>query len=69
MSDVDFVTIQLNGENQKFILNKKNFKTGSKGYHALGKMAAAGKNYQINILCVEIGTKPKEEKKAITKSS
>jgi hypothetical protein len=63
MSDVDIATIQLNGEKQTFILSKKDFKTGSRGYHAQGKMMSGGKNYQINILCVEIGSKPKEEKK------
>ncbi len=29
----------------------------------VGKMMAGGKNYQVNILVVEIGSKPKEEKK------
>ncbi len=62
MSEVNLATIQLNGEKQSFILAKKNFKTGSKGYHAQGKMQIGEKNYQINILCVEIGSKPKEKK-------
>jgi hypothetical protein len=61
MSDVDMATIQLIGEKMNFILSKKDFKTGSRGYHAQGKMMAGGKNYQINILCVEIGSKPKEK--------
>ncbi len=63
MSETNIVTIQLEGEKQSFILGKKNFKTGSKGYHAHGKMVVGGKNYQVNILCVEIGSKPKEEEK------
>ena len=63
MSEVNIATIQLEGEKQNFILTKKDFKTGSKGYHAQGKMLAGGKNYQINILCVEIGSKPKEKQK------
>jgi len=63
MSDVNLATIQLDGEKQNFILGKKDFKTGSRGYHAQGKMFAGGKNYQINILCVEIGSKPKEKEK------
>ena len=54
-------TIQLSGEKMNFILGKKDFKTGSRGYHAQGKMMTGGKNYQINILCVEIGSKPKEK--------
>lgn len=62
MSATNIATIQLEGEKQSFILSKKNFKTGSKGHHAQGKMMAGGKNYQINILCVEIGSKPKEKK-------
>jgi hypothetical protein len=61
MSDVDIATIQLIGEKQTFLLAKKDFKTGSRGYHAQGKMMSGGKNYQINILCVEIGSKPKEK--------
>ena len=61
MSDVDMATIQLCNEKMNFILSKKDFKTGSRGYHAQGKMMAGGKNYQINILCVEIGSKPKEK--------
>ena len=52
-------TIMLNGEKQNFILNKKDFKTGSRGYHGQGKMQVGEKNYQINILCIEIGSKPK----------
>lgn len=60
MSDVDLATIQLNGAKQTFLLSKKNFKTGSRGFHAQGKMQVGDKNYQINILCVEIGSKPKE---------
>jgi hypothetical protein len=61
MSEANLATIQLNGEKQNFILIKKDFKTGSRGYHGQGKMQAGGKNYQINILCVEIGSKPKEK--------
>lgn len=62
MSEANVATIQLEGEKQSFILGKKDFKTGSRGFHGLGKMMAGGKNYQVNILCVEIGSKPKEKK-------
>ena len=55
--------IQLNGDKQNFILDKKDFKTGSKGYYSQGKMVAGGKKYQVNIQVVEIGSKPKEEEK------
>ena len=61
MSDVDMATIQLCSEKMNFILSKKDFKTGSRGYHAQGKMMTGGKNYQVNILFVEIGSKPKEK--------
>ena len=58
-------TIQLCGDKQNFIIDKKDFKTGSKGYFGTGKMVAGGKRYQISIQVVEIGSKPKdkEEKK------
>ncbi len=61
MSEVNLATIQLNGQKQDFILDKKDFKTGSKGYYGVGKMVAGGKKYQVNIQCVEIGSKPKEK--------
>jgi hypothetical protein len=61
MSEVNMATIMLKGEKQNFILNKKDFKTGSRGYHGQGKMQVGEKNYQINILCVEIGSKPKSK--------
>ncbi len=60
---VDMATIQLGSSKQNFLLSKKDFKTGSRGYHAQGKMMVGDKNYQINILCVEIGSKPKEKQK------
>jgi len=61
MSEPNLVTIRLNGEKQDFILNKKDFKTGSRGYHAQGKMQIGDKRYQCNILCVEIGSKPNDK--------
>jgi hypothetical protein len=63
MSEIDVATIQLIGEKKNFLLEKKDFKTGSKGYYAQGKMMAGGKNYQVSIQCVEIGSKPKEKQK------
>jgi hypothetical protein len=59
----NMATIQLNGDRQNFIIDKKDFKTGSRGYYGTGKMVAAGKKYQISIQVVEIGSKPKEEEK------
>ena len=61
MSDVNMASIQLNGDKQNFILDKKSFRTGSRGFYGQGKMVAGGKKYQINIQCVEIGSKPKEK--------
>jgi hypothetical protein len=61
MSDANIANIQLNGDKQNFILDKKDFKTGSKGYYGTGKMVAGGKRYQISIQVVEIGSKPKEK--------
>ena len=62
MSDVNIATIQLEGEKTNFLLSKKNFSTGSRGFYGNGKMMAGGKNYQVQIQCVEIGSKPKEKK-------
>ncbi len=43
-------------------LPPKEFKTGSKGYYANGKMEIDGKRYQVQIQLVEIGSKsPKQE--------
>ena len=60
MDEVNLATIQLNNEKMNFVLNQKVFKTGSKGYYGQGKMQVGTKRFQINILCVEIGSKPKE---------
>jgi hypothetical protein len=60
---VNMATIQLNGEKQNIILDKKDFKTGSKGYYGVSKMVAGGKKYQVNVQVVEIGSKPKEQEK------
>jgi hypothetical protein len=62
MSDINMATIQLEGDKQVFALAKKDFKTGSRGFYGNGKMMAGGKNYQVQIQCVEIGSKPKEKK-------
>jgi hypothetical protein len=61
MSEINLATIQLKGVKQEFVLNKKDFKTGSRGYHAQGKMQVGDKRYQCNILVVEIGSKPKDK--------
>ena len=42
----------------------KDFKTGSKGFYANGKLVIEGKRYQVQVQLVEIGSKPKEEEKS-----
>lgn len=41
-----------------FTLPPKDFKTGSKGFYANGKLEIDGKRYQAQIQLVEIGSKP-----------
>jgi len=61
LSEINLATIQLKSVKQEFVLNKKDFKTGSRGYHATGKMQVGDKRYQCNILVVEIGSKRKDK--------
>ena len=42
-------------------LAEKQFKTGSRGFHAQGKVEVDGKRYQANFLLVEIGSKPQKK--------
>jgi hypothetical protein len=42
----------------------KDFKTGSRGFYANGKIEIDGKRYQLQIQLVEIGSKPGSEPKA-----
>lgn len=37
------------------------FSTGSRGYRGQGKVMQDGKKYQVSIMAVEVGSKPKEE--------
>ena len=46
----------------------KNFKTGSRGYYANGKLELDGKRYQLQIQLVEIGSKTAPEPKAEPKA-
>jgi hypothetical protein len=41
-----------------FTLKPKEFKTGSRGFYALGKVEINGKRYQTQIQLVEIGSRP-----------
>ena len=54
------IVVRDNGQDVgMFTTTAKTFSTGSKGYHAFGKLALDGKAYQANIMLVEIGSKPK----------
>jgi len=44
---------------QVFTFEAKDFKTGSRGFHAQGKLPVNGKKYQCNLMLIEIGSKPK----------
>lgn len=56
-------TIQVEGAVMSIPLEPKVFSTGSTGYHGHGKLNAGGdKKFQINIMVVEIGSKPKQKK-------
>ena len=37
---------------------EKIFKTGSRGYQNVAKLIVGGKKYQVNILAIEVGSKP-----------
>jgi hypothetical protein len=39
-------------------LPARDFKTGSRGFYANGKLEIEGKRYQVQIQLVEIGSKP-----------
>jgi len=41
-------------------LKPKAFSTGSKGEHGNFKVENNGRRYQVNVLAVEIGSKPKK---------
>jgi len=41
----------------------KDFKTGSRGFYANGKVEVNGKRYQMQVQLVEIGSKPTSEPK------
>jgi len=55
-------TIEIEGITKDFELVKKEFKTGSRGYWAGGKLQVGDVKYQCNLLIIEIGSKPKKEK-------
>lgn len=44
----------------KLVAGEKTFASGSRGFHAQGKVEIDGKRYQCQAQLVEIGSKPKE---------
>ena len=51
--------IVIDGATTTIQLNEKEFKTGSTGYHGQGKLATNAGRYQVNVIAVLIGSKPK----------
>jgi hypothetical protein len=56
------VEIKENGQVVGMLMaEEKNFKTGSRGFFGMGKIAINEKRYQVQVQLVEIGSKPKAE--------
>ena len=60
---VGSVSIDILGENIKLNLRPKKYKKGTKGFYAFGRSAIGSKDYQFNIIVIELGSKPKEANK------
>jgi hypothetical protein len=59
------VEIKENGQVVGMLMaEEKNFKTGSRGFFGMGKIAINEKRYQVQVQLVEIGSKPKAESEA-----
>ena len=62
--DRKMITVEFKQDGQMVGLmtaDPKEFKTGSKGYYAMGKVSIGEKRYQVQVQLVEIGSKPKAE--------
>ena len=57
------ISIDLLGTNVKLNLRPKKYKKGTKGFYAFGRSAIGSKDYQFNIIVIELGSKPKEANK------
>ena len=58
------ITVEFKQDGQPvglMMADPKEFKTGSKGYYAMGKVFIGEKRYQVQVQLVEIGSKPKGE--------
>ena len=59
MSDAVKVVVSPDSSHDfNFYAYTKTFSTGSRGYHTSGKIILGDKRYQVNIMLVEIGSKP-----------
>lgn len=47
----------------KLVMNEKQFRTGSKGFYAQGKMSIGERRYQVQCQMVEIGSKGEDKDK------
>jgi len=63
---LDYVTVYLGNSVKNFILEQRGdnnpFRSGSRGFNAVGKLGAYGKRYQVVINIIEIGSKPNPKK-------
>ena len=58
------ITVEFKQEGQVVGLmtaDPKEFKTGSRGFYGMGKIAIGEKRYQVQVQLVEIGSKPKAD--------
>ncbi len=53
----DNAIVEIDGVKMNLAVNKKDFRTGSRGYFAQGKFEVNGKRYQVQVQAVEIGSK------------
>ncbi len=45
-------------------LKPVNFKTGSDGFRGQGKVMDGGVKYQVQVMAIRVGSKPKDKKKS-----
>jgi hypothetical protein len=58
------LTVEIKQDGQvvgMMMAEEKTFKTGSRGFYGMGKIAIGEKRYQVQVQLVEIGSKPKAE--------
>lgn len=58
------ITVEFKSEDKTvgmLTADAKTFKTGSRGFYGMGKIAIGDKRYQVQVQLVEIGSRPKPE--------